>query len=66
LKVNGYHLEFEDLQAFEYRMDLYEKGRMRFPEIEQWLLNTWMQARSRDYSGLQAGSFTANAATAVH
>ncbi|MGA7237094.1 MAG: type II toxin-antitoxin system death-on-curing family toxin [Bryobacteraceae bacterium] len=37
LKVNGYRLEFDDRQAFAFLMNLYETGRMRFPEIETWL-----------------------------
>ncbi len=37
LKVNGYRLEFDDRQAFAFLMNLYETGRMRFPEIEAWL-----------------------------
>lgn len=35
-KVNGYRLEFDDLQAFEFLMNLYEEGHIRFPEIESW------------------------------
>lgn len=37
LKVNGYRLAFDDLQAFEFLMRLYEEGHMRFTEIESWL-----------------------------
>lgn len=37
LKVNGYRLEFEDLEAYRFLIRLYESGRMRFPELEKWL-----------------------------
>lgn len=37
LKVNGYRLEFDHRRAFAFLMNLYETGRMRFPEIEAWL-----------------------------
>ena len=37
LKVNGYLLEFDDLEAFSFLAGLYESGRMRFAELENWL-----------------------------
>jgi death-on-curing protein len=37
LKVNGYLLEFGDLQAFSFLIGLYESGTMQFVELEKWL-----------------------------
>ena len=37
LKVNGYRLEFNDLDAFSFLLDLYDTGRMRFDELDRWL-----------------------------
>jgi prophage maintenance system killer protein len=37
LKVNGYVLEFDDLEAFSFLVGLYESDRMRFAELEKWL-----------------------------
>jgi death-on-curing protein len=37
LKVNGYGLEFEDVDAFSFLIGLYESGRLRFKELETWL-----------------------------
>ena len=37
LKVNGYKLEFDDLEAYAFLINLYESGRMRFQELESWL-----------------------------
>ncbi len=37
LKVNGYRLEFDDLEAYRFLIQLYEIGRMRFSELEPWL-----------------------------
>jgi death on curing protein len=37
LRVNGYRLEFDDLDAFSFLVGLYESGRMRFAELEEWL-----------------------------
>jgi prophage maintenance system killer protein len=37
LTVNGYKLEFNDLDAYEFLMDLYETGLMRFSELDGWL-----------------------------
>jgi death on curing protein len=37
LRVNGYRLEFDDLDAFSFLKDLYETGRMRFEELDRWL-----------------------------
>jgi death-on-curing protein len=37
LRVNGYRLEFNDLDAYEFLIDLYETGRMQFSELDAWL-----------------------------
>ncbi len=37
LRVNGYQLDFDDLDAFSFLVGLYESGRMRFAELEEWL-----------------------------
>jgi death-on-curing protein len=37
LRVNGYRLEFDDLDALSFLMDLYETGRLRFEELDRWL-----------------------------
>jgi prophage maintenance system killer protein len=37
LKVNGYRLEFDDMEAFSFLTGLYETGRLRFSELETWL-----------------------------
>lgn len=37
LSVNGYRLEFNDAEAFSFLMDLYDTGRLRFQELDQWL-----------------------------
>jgi len=37
LRVNGYRLEFDDIEAFSFLVDLYETGRLRFKELETWL-----------------------------
>ena len=37
LQVNGYRLEFNDLDATSFLLDLYETGRMRFEELDRWL-----------------------------
>ena len=37
LRVNGYRLEFDDIDAFTFLVGLYESGRMRFGELETWL-----------------------------
>jgi len=36
LRVNGYRLGFNDADAFSFLLDLYETGRMRFRELDQW------------------------------
>jgi hypothetical protein len=36
-KVNGFLLKFQDLDAFSFLNGLYETGRMRFDELDQWL-----------------------------
>jgi death on curing protein len=37
LKINGYLLEFNDLEAYSFLIGLYELGRMQFIELEKWL-----------------------------
>jgi death on curing protein len=37
LKVNGYRLEFDDLEAYAFLLSLYENGRMNFSELDTWL-----------------------------
>ena len=37
LRVNGYRLEFDDLDAFSFIMDLYDRGQMRFDDLDRWL-----------------------------
>jgi death-on-curing protein len=37
LRVNGYLLEFDDLDAFSFLTDLYETGRLRIEELDRWL-----------------------------
>jgi len=37
LKVNGYHLEFDDNDAFTFLAGLYETGEFRFSDLENWL-----------------------------
>jgi death-on-curing protein len=37
LRVNGYRLEFNDLEAFSFLTSLYETGRMEFAELDRWL-----------------------------
>lgn len=37
LRVNGYRLEFRDLDAYLFLNGLYETGQMRFDELERWL-----------------------------
>jgi death-on-curing protein len=37
LKVNGYALVFEDVDAYRLLMDLYDTVRMRFSELDAWL-----------------------------
>ena len=37
LRVNGYRLEFDDAEAFQFLIGLYETGMMRFRQLETWL-----------------------------
>jgi death on curing protein len=37
LRVNGYRLEFDDVEAYGFLIELYESGRMRFDELDRWL-----------------------------
>lgn len=37
LRVNGYRLEFDDMEAFSFLVGLYEMGTLRFKELDAWL-----------------------------
>jgi death-on-curing protein len=37
LRVNGYRLEFDDVEDYSFLIGLYESGTMRFSELEEWL-----------------------------
>jgi prophage maintenance system killer protein len=37
LRVNGYRLEFDDMEAFGFLVGLYETGTLRFKELDTWL-----------------------------
>jgi death on curing protein len=37
LSVNGYKLEFDDVAAFQFMIELYESGTFRFAKLETWL-----------------------------
>ena len=37
LRINGYRLAFDDLDAYEFLIALYETNRMRFEALERWL-----------------------------
>jgi death-on-curing protein len=37
LRVNGYRIEFNDLDAYGFLIELYEGARMRFSELDAWL-----------------------------
>ncbi len=37
LRVNGYRLEFDDMEAFSFLVGLYEMGTLRFKELDTWL-----------------------------
>lgn len=37
LKVNGFHLTFEDREAFAFLSGLYETNSMRFENLDSWL-----------------------------
>jgi prophage maintenance system killer protein len=37
LQVNGFGLDFDDMNAFSSIIGLYENNRMRFRELEEWL-----------------------------
>ena len=37
LRVNGYRIEFDDVEAFSFIIGLYETNRMRFLELEKWI-----------------------------
>jgi len=48
LKVNGYRLEFDDLAALSFLIGLYESGRMRCAELEEWLRRHATRYKPRD------------------
>ena len=37
LRVNDYRLEFDDIDAYNFLVDLYENGRFRSSELLNWL-----------------------------
>lgn len=37
LRVNGYRLDFDDTEAYQFLIELYESGRFRYAELEAWL-----------------------------
>ncbi len=37
LRINGYRLEFDDVEAFSFLIGLYEMGTLRFKELDTWL-----------------------------
>ena len=37
LRVNGCKLEFDDIEAFKFLVELYENRKFRFGELEGWL-----------------------------
>jgi death on curing protein len=37
LRANGYRLQFDDLDAYNYLIGLYEAGNFRFAELDAWL-----------------------------
>ncbi len=37
LRVNGYRLDFDDVEAYGFLMLLYETNRFRFDRLEPWL-----------------------------
>jgi death-on-curing protein len=43
LKVNGFELNFDDIEAYSFLIGLYETGTLRFNELEVWLRRHTMQ-----------------------
>ena len=37
LNVNGYGLQFDDIEAYTFLLGRYESGTLRFQELEMWL-----------------------------
>ena len=37
LRVNGVELRFDDIEAYQFLIGLYESGRMEFAELDAWL-----------------------------
>ena len=37
LRVNGYRVEFRDLDAFNFLLGLYESGQLKFDRLDAWL-----------------------------
>ena len=47
LRVNGYRLEFDDIEACSFLVGLYETGTLRFKELEVWLRHHAVPCDSR-------------------
>lgn len=37
LRINGFHLDFDDLDAYRFLLGLYETNQFRFQRLEPWL-----------------------------
>jgi len=37
LRINGFRLEFDDLDAYRFLIELYERNQFRFERLEPWL-----------------------------
>jgi death on curing protein len=37
LRINGYRLEFDNMKAYEFLVDLFERNAFRFDALEKWL-----------------------------
>ena len=37
LRINGFHLNFDDLDAYQFLMQLYENNQFRLERLEPWL-----------------------------
>jgi death-on-curing protein len=48
LKVNGYRLDFDDIEAFTFLIGLYESGRMGCAELEKRLRQHATRCKRRD------------------
>lgn len=45
LRVNGYRLDFEDLDAYHFLINLYERNQFRFEILDRWLRENSKQVR---------------------